>query len=249
MKRLFTTIKLAMCLFCCVQLRSAVFASNSELFVKVQIKNTRIKKKIGLSVEAPTKKLFKKKFNILGRNYKISEYKIKSYDFEDEDEVYDLSIIGKKALDKNWQYYQFSFTPNKSGYLVIKLSGITGNNSYETSLSAMDYLVAYDYFKVKGAYLYNTNFEFIDKNALRGWYNGGLLLKNSNKARNGNYFVAALGNFLLFRNFKVNEDKKVTIGFFARNYEVDEDDVVVKKQLKNNKKVSKKKKKKVFSMN
>ncbi|UDQ97020.1 hypothetical protein AAEX28_08190 [Lentisphaerota bacterium WC36G] len=227
MKRLLTgkLTKILLCTF----LASGVMAlhADDDYFVKVQIRNVKSKDAIKVVPTEVADDFFDKSVSILGKNYKRNEYEVATANTtDDEKKNNELTITGKGALGEKWSYYEFSFTPDKSGYLTIKLSGTNSSNSYQDKAEDEKFLIAFDYFKVTGAYLYNTNFEFIDNNALRGWYNSGLLLKNKKQALNGSYFVGAANKFLLYRNFKVNEDKKVTIGFFAKKYEVNSDDIV-----------------------
>ncbi len=251
MKRLFMKKMLLALVICCFLSTIIIQAAESGPVVNVQIKNTSSNKKIQLIPEQTTKKFLGKKVNILGKSYKRNDYKINgssASDDDDDEKNYKLNIVGKKALTASWQYYEFSFTTDKSGYLMIELSGIAEDNKKYSKIDEATNIVAYDYFKVTGAYLYNTNFEFIDKKTLRGWFNNGLLLKNSDEAINGNYFVATIGRHSLHRSFKVKKDKKVTIAFFAKNYDVNSDDIIRKATNNNQPKKSKKTKKKVVKI-
>lgn len=208
---------LLLLVICCFINMIIARASENGPIVNVQIKNISSNGKINLTPELVTKKFLNKKVNVLGKSYKRNDYGINGSKSNDNDEKsYVLNIVGKKSLTSNWQYYEFSFKTDKSGYLIIELSGIAEDNEKKTKIADAKNIAAYDYFKVTGAYLYNTNFEFIDKNSLRGWFNNGLLLKNSKEAINGSCFVAAIGTHSLHRNFKVKKNNKVTIAFLPK---------------------------------
>lgn len=121
-----------------------------------------------------------------------------------------LQYRGKADLKDDWEPFEFSFVPSKSGVIRLRLRG------NETPKDAIRW-IGYDTFEVTGALIANPGFETRDGNNLPGWN-----LQNSSKklnfedAADGRNYVECAQYVIGEQNISVKEGVRVTIKFMSK---------------------------------
>lgn len=114
------------------------------------------------------------------------------------------------VLTDQWQEFEFSFVPEKSGKLRLM---VRGNWTKKDPVR----FVAYDNFTFSGFKSLNPDFETTKNSTISGW-----MLRDMNMcigktdAASGKNYVKCTHDFYIFQNMHVTAGKKATIRFYAR---------------------------------
>ena len=118
------------------------------------------------------------------------------------------------VLADRWYAYEFEFTPESDGEVVIELLGTQGTPTAWTY---------YDDFRVEGAKLVNGDFETVGHDGrVQGWRVPAaadlpaLLIEDARLAASGSHMVMASHDYRTAQSIAVRKDRKVTVRFKAR---------------------------------
>ena len=122
----------------------------------------------------------------------------------------DKRLIVTAPVTKEWQTYEFTFTPKNSGAIdIILLSNFSGHPSY---------LVWFDNLKVSGATLINGSLEDLNTQGQpQGWsQNNSPLVMTDGNAQEGKVYAKVSHARRLIQRVNVEQGKPITVTFSAR---------------------------------
>lgn len=127
-----------------------------------------------------------------------------------------LSACSAQVLTKDWQKFDFSFTPDKDGIVGITFRGPYVKGKEDKTNQPV--WVAYDNIVITGTEAKNSDFEFVNqKNLFDGWSgNPANMVTGSENAQSGKNYIIAWHNSPVAQTLKVKKDQKVTVTFYAK---------------------------------
>ncbi|MFA7230076.1 MAG: hypothetical protein WC071_02285 [Victivallaceae bacterium] len=133
-----------------------------------------------------------------------------------DDAKFFLMATSAQALTKDWQKFEFSFTPDKDGVVGILFKGPWVKRKEDKTNQPV--WVAYDNIVITGTEAKNSDFEFVNqKNLFDGW-SGNLanMVTGSENAQSGKNYIITWHNSPVVQTLKVKKDQKVTVTFYAK---------------------------------
>lgn len=126
-----------------------------------------------------------------------------------------LEFRAKEKAPKEWQTFEISFTPSKTGSVVL---GFSGSND---KVKAMTNWVEIDDIQITNAILHNPSFEQLnEENEFFSWryYTKNSEKRNKSDAPEGKNYVSVAGHFPIRQSFRIRKaGVPVTIKFSARS--------------------------------
>ena len=134
-----------------------------------------------------------------------------------EDKDYCLVVTGGK-LDSNWIDFEFSFTPEKDGKVLLVLRGPWYKAQDAKELSKI--WIAYDNLTVTGATLINPDFETVNEQGLfDGWEGSPAnMVKGQGDAKSGQNYIKVWHNQSSTQTITVTKGQTVTIKITAKEF-------------------------------
>ncbi len=122
----------------------------------------------------------------------------------------DYLTIESGTLTDQWQKFEFSFVPEKSG--TIRLM-VRGNWTRKGQIR----LVSYDNFTFDGFKSLNPDFEVTKNNTISGWALRDInMCIGQTDAASGKNYVKCSHDFFIYQNMHVTAGKKAVLTFYAR---------------------------------
>lgn len=134
---------------------------------------------------------------------------------EDKDNC--LVVTGGK-LDGNWTEFEFSFTPEKDGNVLLVLRGPWYKADGAKELSKI--WIAYDNLTVAGATVINPDFETVNEQGLfDGWEGSPAnMVKGQGDAKSGQNYIKVWHNQSSTQTITVTKGQTVTVKFSAKEF-------------------------------
>ncbi|MHB9138822.1 MAG: hypothetical protein ACYC4Q_05410 [Victivallaceae bacterium] len=146
-----------------------------------------------------------------------SELKINKASWMTQNSECYLTVTGAK-LDSTWKDFEFSFTPDKDGKVLLELKGPWYKAKDAKEISQI--WVAYDNLAVTGATFINPDFETVNEKGLFDGWNGSPanMVVGSGDAKTGANYLKVWHNQSATQAIMVTKDQTVTVKFSAKEF-------------------------------
>jgi hypothetical protein len=146
-----------------------------------------------------------------------SELRISKATWMPKEQDYCLVVTSGK-IDNTWKDFEFSFTPDKDGKVLLVLRGPWFKAKDAKEISQI--WIAYDNLAVTGADFINPDFETVNEQGVFDGWNGSPanMVKGYGDAKTGANYLKVWHNQSATQAIMVTKDQPVTVKFSAKEF-------------------------------